>query len=185
MNSERMYSIQSFGKSLLCVCDYLNLAIASVPQTELEGESANKVLLLILLWQLDFSFSSPGSGDDSEGTGQGAWNSGYQTCTSTILQSLVFNWDLISPKPTSIHNWRVISSSESSVRHSTLTSTRLCSKCLWLREKNPTHSAKSSRLDTCSKSVCCVLVRRVCIWRRNKGEKRKEKEMLLEGFVWV
>ena len=42
--SERMYSIQSFGKSLLCVCDYLNLAIASVPQTELEGDSANKVL---------------------------------------------------------------------------------------------------------------------------------------------
>ena len=44
MFSERMYSIQSFGKSLLCVCDYLNLAIASVPQTELEGEGANKVL---------------------------------------------------------------------------------------------------------------------------------------------
>ena len=42
--SDRMYSIQSFGKSLLCVCDYLNLAIASVPQTELEGDSANKVL---------------------------------------------------------------------------------------------------------------------------------------------
>ena len=46
--SERMYSIQSFGKSLLCVCDYLNLAIASVPQNELEGDSANKVLSLLL-----------------------------------------------------------------------------------------------------------------------------------------
>ena len=62
MGSERQYSIQSFGKNLLCVCDYLNLAIASVPQTELEGENANKVgrqcsLRLLLTSRPSFLFT--------------------------------------------------------------------------------------------------------------------------------
>ena len=43
MCSERQYAIQSFGKSLLCVCDYLNLAISSVPKESVEGEGADKV----------------------------------------------------------------------------------------------------------------------------------------------
>ena len=42
MSSERQYAIQSFGKSLLCVCDYLNLAISSVPKDKVEGEGADK-----------------------------------------------------------------------------------------------------------------------------------------------
>ena len=43
MSIERQYAIQSFGKSLLCVCDYLNLAISSVPKDKVEGEGADKV----------------------------------------------------------------------------------------------------------------------------------------------
>lgn len=49
VNSERLYSIQSFGKSLLCVCDYLNLAVSSVPKESIEGETADKVLELRVL----------------------------------------------------------------------------------------------------------------------------------------
>lgn len=47
--SERQYSIQSFGKSLLCVCDYLNLAVSSVPKESVEGEEADKVVSLEVL----------------------------------------------------------------------------------------------------------------------------------------
>ena len=49
MVSERQYSIQSFGKSLLCVCDYLNLAVSSVPKESVEGEEADKVVSLEVL----------------------------------------------------------------------------------------------------------------------------------------
>ena len=41
--SERQYSIQSFGKSLLCVCDYLSMAVSSVAKEKVEGEAADKV----------------------------------------------------------------------------------------------------------------------------------------------
>lgn len=43
MASERQYSIQSFGKSLLCVCDYLSMAVSSVAKEKVEGEAADKV----------------------------------------------------------------------------------------------------------------------------------------------
>ena len=41
--SERTYALQSFGKNLLCVCDYLSMAITSVPKDKVEGEAADKV----------------------------------------------------------------------------------------------------------------------------------------------
>ena len=86
---------------------------------------------------------------------------------------------------TSMVGRQVIPSSASSARHSTLTSTRLCSRCPWLREKSPTRSVRSSRPDTCSKSVYCVLARLVCTWRRSEGrrEEERENEMLLDGFA--
>ena len=49
IGSERQYAIQGFGKSLLCVCDYLNLAITSVPKDKLEGDAADKVSFIVLL----------------------------------------------------------------------------------------------------------------------------------------
>ena len=66
--SERQYAIQSFGKSLLCVCDYLNLAITSVPKDKLEGETADKVELG-LVFDVDSRVLASGCCDDSEGTG--------------------------------------------------------------------------------------------------------------------
>ena len=49
--SERQYAIQSFGKSLLCVCDYLSLAISSVPKESIEGEGADKVRMMFAVDQ--------------------------------------------------------------------------------------------------------------------------------------
>ena len=43
--NERTYALQSFGKSLLCVCDYLNMAVASVPKEKVEGDEADKTLV--------------------------------------------------------------------------------------------------------------------------------------------
>ncbi|KAK8830029.1 hypothetical protein WA556_000672 [Blastocystis sp. ATCC 50177/Nand II] len=43
--NERQYSIQSFGKSLLCVCDYLSMAVSSVAKEKVEGEAADKTLV--------------------------------------------------------------------------------------------------------------------------------------------
>lgn len=68
IHSERQYAIQSFGKSLLCVCDYLNLAITSVPKDKLEGESADKVFYYFLC-NVDSCFFASRSCDDSEGIG--------------------------------------------------------------------------------------------------------------------
>lgn len=64
----------------------------------------------------------------------------------------------------------VMGSSARLVRCSTPTSTKLCSRCLWLRERSPTPSVRSSLLDTCSRSACCVLARLAFSWRRNKWE---------------
>ena len=74
--SERQYAIQSFGKSLLCVCDYLNLAITSVPKDKLEGEAADKVVLCHL-HNIDSRVLASGCCDDSEGARQGFGCSGY------------------------------------------------------------------------------------------------------------
>lgn len=42
-SSERQYAIRKFGKSLLAVCDNMELALKHVPKEEVTGESANKV----------------------------------------------------------------------------------------------------------------------------------------------
>ena len=64
--SERLYSIQSFGKSLLCVCDYLSMAVTSVPKEKIEGENVDQVSVSRSL-QVDSSFLVPGSRFDTKG----------------------------------------------------------------------------------------------------------------------
>ena len=44
ISSERTYAIQSFGKNLLCVCDYLSMAVSSVPKEKVEGDAADMVI---------------------------------------------------------------------------------------------------------------------------------------------
>ena len=68
--SERQYAIQGFGKSLLCVCDYLNLAITSVPKDKLEGDAADKVCFTTFSsLRVDSRFLASGCCDDSKGIG--------------------------------------------------------------------------------------------------------------------
>ena len=42
VSNERQYAIRKFGKSLLAVCDNMELALKHVPKEEVTGENANK-----------------------------------------------------------------------------------------------------------------------------------------------